>query len=562
MASVVVLVLAWNGQRFLRACLQALQAQEFSDPWAVLVVDNGSSDGSPGLVRTEFPDVALLTNSTNLGFARGNNVGIRALLSGTVPGIPFVPDVIVLLNQDTEVTPDWLQQLVAPFARDQQIGIVGCKLVFPDGTLQHVGGTVEWPLATGVHHGTGEADMGQGDQETTPDYVAAAATAVHRRVWETIGLFDEGFTPAYYEDTDLCYRARAAGFQIVYTPHAVVMHYENASLQSQSPAHHRAYHRNRIRFVIKYIDPALLPAFADAERDEIRHWSTANSLARKHAYLQGMLTLPSVLAQRADVPDLRTAYQQFNAVLHALHETVVDEERSRRALVADPTTPRADEQPPVEHDTTDGETSTAAEKEVETAVDHVVVVEPSPAPDQGEHLRVNHENAAPPSLPAPQQLHQDQEDTTMRRQDQNGDELITTPQVPPDPVDVAAVMQQIRRRISARQHERTDAEMHAALHQANEQWNRVYEPLNVTPARSLVGSAWRFFSVRLHREVRTYLDPMLFRQSEFNSSMVRALNALARRAPADVSNDVEALRDELMQLRERVRQLEEQMKAQ
>ncbi len=123
-------------------------------------------------------------------------------------------------------------------------------------------------------------------------------------------------------------------------------------------------------------------------------------------------------------------------------------------------------------------------------------------------------------------------------------------------------MQQIRRRISARQHERSNAELSAALHQANEQWGKVYEPLNVAPARSLIGVVWRFFSVRLHREVRSYLDPMIFRQSELNASVVRALNHLARREPPDTGDEVEALRDELIQLRERVRQLEEQAQTQ
>jgi GT2 family glycosyltransferase len=176
MLSVVVLVVGWNGRDWLPVCLRALQAQQFAGRWAVLVVDNGSTDSSPDLVRTEFPSVALITNPTNLGFAGGNNVGIRALLDGTVPGIDFVPDIVVLLNQDTEVAPDWLINLAAPFDRDPQVGIVGCKLVFPDGTLQHAGGTIVWPLATGTHRGTGEVDTGQYDHASAPDYVAARST--------------------------------------------------------------------------------------------------------------------------------------------------------------------------------------------------------------------------------------------------------------------------------------------------------------------------------------------------------------------------------------------------
>ena len=561
MPSVVVLVLAWNGHDWLPACLRALQAQQFGDRWAVLVVDNGSTDGSPDLVRTEFPDVALITNGTNLGFAGGNNVGIRALLDGTASGIDFVPDVVVLLNQDTEVAPDWLVNLVAPFEDNEQIGIVGCKLVFPDGTLQHAGGTIVWPLATGTHHGTGEADTGQYDYASAPDYVAAAAVAVHRRVWDTVGLFDEGFTPAYYEDTDLCYRARAAGFGIVYTPHAVVTHHENASLQAQSQAHHRAYHRNRVRFVLKYIDPALLTAFVDAERDEIGRWSTADSLTRKHAYLDGILTLPNVLAQRPNLADMHSAYAQFSAALHTLHDAVIHEEQARRALIANPVRPIDAEQRPANDVPTPTPSDAAPSEPVvepaaavaEAVVDHGNVTDHDDREDSVPQLKPVTPPAAPPLIP------EQRKDIAIRMSNEPNDQL---PRTAPDPVDVAAVMQQIRRRISARQHERSDAELGAALHQANEQWSRVYEPLNVAPARSLIGVVWRFFSVRLHREVRSYLDPMIFRQSEFNASVVRALNNLARREPPDTGDDVEALRDELIQLRERVRQLEEQAKTQ
>src|SRR5262245_21426823 len=117
MNSVVVLVLAWNGHDFLPACLRSLLAQEYAGRHAVLVVDNASVDDSVALVR-DFPMVALLTNERNLGFAGGNNAGLRALLAGQAPApIDFIPDLIVLLNQDTEVEPGWLSGLAEVFER-------------------------------------------------------------------------------------------------------------------------------------------------------------------------------------------------------------------------------------------------------------------------------------------------------------------------------------------------------------------------------------------------------------------------------------------------------------
>ncbi|NJL34347.1 MAG: glycosyltransferase family 2 protein [Chloroflexaceae bacterium] len=195
MSRVVVLVLAWNGVDYLRPCLQALAHQQGIDSYGVLVVDNGSTDGSAELVEHEFPDVALLRLPSNLGFAAGNNAGIRALLAGQAP-LPLAdtpPDIVVLLNQDTEVAPDWLAQLVAVFEAQAQAGIVGCKIFFPDGTtLQHTGGSLHWPLATPEHRGTGKTDSAQYDTVGHVEYVTGAAMAIRSVVLREVGLLDEG----------------------------------------------------------------------------------------------------------------------------------------------------------------------------------------------------------------------------------------------------------------------------------------------------------------------------------------------------------------------------------
>ncbi|MEI6778828.1 MAG: glycosyltransferase, partial [Chloroflexales bacterium] len=95
MRSVAVLVLSWNGVAFLRACLLALRAQEYAGRYAILVVDNGSTDGSADLVTTEFPEVVCLRNGRNVGFAGGNNVGLRALWAGNAPApADFTPDLV------------------------------------------------------------------------------------------------------------------------------------------------------------------------------------------------------------------------------------------------------------------------------------------------------------------------------------------------------------------------------------------------------------------------------------------------------------------------------------
>lgn len=334
MSNVAVLILSWNGEKFLGACLTALLAQQFQGNVAMLVVDNGSTDDSVSVIKSFAPRVALIQNTFNQGFAGGNNVGLRALLAGAAPEpIDVVPDTIVLLNQDTQVAPDWLQQLVEAFQRHPGAGIVGCKIFYPDGkTLQHTGGHIIWPLATGTHRRTGELDAGHDEAEEPADFVTGAAMAVRKDVFETVGLLDEGFMPAYYEDTDLCYRARAAGFDIIYTPRAQLAHHEGASLHAQSPAHQRAYHRSRLRFILKYAALDMLEQdFVQQEQAEISRWSLNGSLARKHAYLEAMLAAPAIIQRRFAGQEMARAQARVIDVLRTLHHAVVEEERLQRA---------------------------------------------------------------------------------------------------------------------------------------------------------------------------------------------------------------------------------------
>jgi hypothetical protein len=125
------------------------------------------------------------------------------------------------------------------------------------------------------------------------------------------------------------------------------------------------------------------------------------------------------------------------------------------------------------------------------------------------------------------------------------------------PVDVAAIMRQVRRRISERQGPKVDQEIAQTLDVVNQQWDKIYEPLRLPPSQSRLGRAWNIFRTRIHHEVRGYLDPMIYRQTEFNSGVVRALNNLARRGQFAANEaEIESLRDEVIQLRERIRQLE------
>ncbi len=281
-ASVVVVV--WNGERYLRECLDSLAAELGPDD-EMIVVDNASADGSARLVRTGWPGARLIQNERNLGYAGGCNIGLRAGRGR----------VLILANQDMAVHKGWLEALVETLD-DEQIGIAGSKLLFPDGRIQHVGGNVEYPLALPALPGRGEPDHGQWDAPRDVDYVMGASLALRRDVLERLGGLDEGFSPAFYEDTDLCYRARAAGWRVRYQPHSVATHHETSSVVREGAAYHRWMGRGRLRFVLKHWTLAqFLGDFVPAERTWLRQVPPGPMRqGLRDAYLDTILSLQTM----------------------------------------------------------------------------------------------------------------------------------------------------------------------------------------------------------------------------------------------------------------------------
>lgn len=282
-----VIVLVWNGEQFIDACLSALLAQDM--PAQVIVVDNASTDGSVACIEKFLPRVQLIRSDYNLGFAVGNNVGARAATG----------DVIVLLNQDTVVQPGWLRAIVETFA-DDTIGVVGCKAWYPDGkTLQHAGAFVRPDDAFAFHVGQGELDHGQYDNRADIEYVTGSALAMRRQVWDKLGGLDELFSPAFYEEIDLCFRARRAGYRVVLQPRARLIHYETTTLPASSRARGLAFHRNRVRFITRQWDARALQAFVNAEQRAIETSQVVDDLAaRSQAYWENLISLALVTAQR------------------------------------------------------------------------------------------------------------------------------------------------------------------------------------------------------------------------------------------------------------------------
>ena len=217
MKSPYVIIPNWNGIDLIRECLRALAAQTLAH--RVIVVDNGSTDGSGEVVRAEFPEVELLEFSDNAGFAGGVNRGIR-------PALAQGAEYIVLLNNDAVADPHWLEELVKAAEKDAQVGIVAAKIVTQDG--KNIDSTGDFYSVWGFPfpRGRGEVDRGQYDGADKRDVFGASggASLYRATMLQEIGLFDERFF-AYFEDVDISFRARLAGWKIRYAPEAKVRHY-------------------------------------------------------------------------------------------------------------------------------------------------------------------------------------------------------------------------------------------------------------------------------------------------------------------------------------------------
>ncbi len=239
---VSIVILTYNSAEFVETCLESLANQTYPN-YEIIVVDNASRDHTLArLAALSFsPEPKIITNKENLGCAGGNNVGWRAS-SG---------EVIVFLNPDTVVTKRWLETLVNALMSNAKAAIAGCKIYYPNShRIQHAGGIL-YPNGMSDHRGNGAEDVGQFDEQCEMDYVTGAALAVRRSFLEQVGGLDEDYVPAYYEETDLCYKAHKHGLKVIYVPEALLYHYESPALKKLSRRFYEMYYRNRIRFVIK-----------------------------------------------------------------------------------------------------------------------------------------------------------------------------------------------------------------------------------------------------------------------------------------------------------------------
>lgn len=218
--STTIIILTWNGVDYTRNCLESIKAHtRLNGQTQVMVVDNGSTDGTLPYLR-QLDWITLVQNGRNLGFVKGNNVGIQTAPPGND---------ILLLNNDTLIRQDkWLDEIQRVAYSADDVGIVGCRMVLGDGRLLHAGAYMPQDSFWGQQIGSLEKDVNQYALDREVTAVTGACFYIKRAVINTIGPLNEAFF-SYFEDTDYCLQAAKAGFRTMCAGNVTIVHFENVS---------------------------------------------------------------------------------------------------------------------------------------------------------------------------------------------------------------------------------------------------------------------------------------------------------------------------------------------
>lgn len=256
-------------------CLQAIQESRGLTTYEVIVVDDCSRDNTGSLLAL-IQGLRVITNESNIGFLHSCNKG-----AGEARG-----RYLLFLNNDTQVHPEWLDALYSTFREHPGAGLVGSKFIYPDGTLQEAGGMI-WRDAGG-------ANYGRGDDPVKPeysylrdvDYCSGASIMIPRELFRRLGGFDTRFAPAYYEDTDLAFSVRQAGYRVLFQPASLVIHFEGITSGTDISTGVKSFQRiNKERMHEKWRDTLLGHPAGDEPL-----WVIKDRLAQKRVLLVDVIT--------------------------------------------------------------------------------------------------------------------------------------------------------------------------------------------------------------------------------------------------------------------------------
>ncbi len=276
---VSAVVLTWNQLSLVLDCLDSLRRIDYPR-FRVVAVDNGSQDGTAAMIRERCPDVTVVENRQNLGFAEGNNVGIRRSLADGA-------DYVMLLNDDTVVAPEMVRELITFAELRPAVGIVGPVIRYQD--VPHIiwsaGNTIDWRTGSLRRLCANRRDSEAPTRPYGVDYVTGCALCIKREVIERIGLLDARYF-IYYEESDWCMRARAKGYEVMVIPSARIWHKVSATMKQDSPATTYYMTRNAFLFLARHMrGRARVAALARVSLRELRT-TAAHSVKPQYRHLR------------------------------------------------------------------------------------------------------------------------------------------------------------------------------------------------------------------------------------------------------------------------------------
>jgi len=252
MPKVIIIILNWNGFNDTRECLGSLKQIDYSN-YEIMVVDNGSTDGSREMIGRDFPYVKLIKNNENLGFAKGNNIGIEeAMKRGT--------DYILLLNNDVVVDPRFLIELIAVAGSDEKIGMANPKIYYYDkpDVIWSAGTKFNRIFKSFDERGKGEIDKGQFSKMKDVNGLTGCAMLIRKEVIRKTGFFNEDYFRVA-EDSEYSIRVKRAGYRVAFVPASVIWH-KVASSSGGEGAPQNIYYSNRnTLYLVKDFYPFSLP---------------------------------------------------------------------------------------------------------------------------------------------------------------------------------------------------------------------------------------------------------------------------------------------------------------
>jgi GT2 family glycosyltransferase len=248
-----IIVVNWNGRHHLADCLASLRQQTYAGPHEIVLVDNGSDDGSAGFVEATFPGVQVIRSPNNLGFAGGNNLGARQLET----------DLLAFVNNDTRADPRWLEELVTAVSQAPDVAAAGGRILSWDGKRLDFGGGGATLTGFGLQFGFGQpASAGEAGGDML--FACGGSMIVKRQLYFEVGGLDDDYF-LFYEDVDLGWRFWLAGYRVVYAPQSVVYHRHHGSTRRLDDDRLAVlYERNALYTIYKNYDErnlaAVLPA--------------------------------------------------------------------------------------------------------------------------------------------------------------------------------------------------------------------------------------------------------------------------------------------------------------